>query len=73
MIWLGQTEATDDLAGRELRQIALALRFAAIGEDRVHDERRLHRHGRAVAGIDPFHLAFLDRANESELLVVCFS
>ena len=57
MIGLGQAEAADDLARCELRQILLALRLAAIGEDRVHDERGLHRHRRAVAGIDALDLA----------------
>ena len=57
VIGLGQAEAADDLARCELRQILLALRLAAIGEDRVHDERGLHRHGRAVAGIDALDLA----------------
>src|SRR6516165_5211372 len=57
VIGLGEAEATDDLARCEFRQIALALRFAAIGEDRMHHERGLHRHGGAVAGIDPLDLA----------------
>ena len=41
---LGQTKTTDGLAARHRRQPTLALRFAAIGEDRVHAERGLHRH-----------------------------
>src|SRR5262249_9162214 len=57
VIGLGEAEATDDLARCEFRQIPLALRFAAIGEDRMHHERGLHRHGGAVAGIDPLDLA----------------
>ena len=57
VVGLGQAEAADHLAGRELRQIFLALRFRAVGEDRMHHERGLHRHRRAVAGIDPLDLA----------------
>ena len=33
------------------------LRLGAVREDRLHHERRLHRHGRAEAGIDPLELA----------------
>jgi hypothetical protein len=57
VVGLGEAEAADDLSRRQLGQIFLALRLAAIGKDRVHDERGLHRHGRAIAGIDALDLA----------------
>ena len=57
MIRLGQAEAADPLAGGELGQIFHPLRFGAVGIDRMHDQRALHAHGRAVAGIDPLRLA----------------
>ena len=57
MVGLGQAEAADDLAGRELRQIFAALRLGAVGIDRIHHQRGLHRHRRAVAGIDALELA----------------
>src|SRR5439155_24687431 len=56
-IGLGQAEAADPLAGGEFGQIFLALGFVAIGIDRIHHQRRLHRIHRAVAGIDPLDLA----------------
>ena len=34
-----------------------ALLVAAVGIDRIHDQRGLHRHHRAIARIDPFNLA----------------
>ncbi len=55
VVGLGQAEAAEHFAGRELRQIFAALRLGAVGIDRVHHQRRLHRHHRAVAGIDTFH------------------
>jgi hypothetical protein len=45
------------LAGCELRQALLALRLRAVGVDRVHHERGLHAHARAIAGIDALDLA----------------
>ena len=57
VVGLGQAEAADEFAARELRQIFAPLRLAAIGVDRVHDQRRLHRHRRAIAGIDALDLA----------------
>ncbi len=54
---LGQAEAADPLAGGELGQVFLALVLVAIGVDRVHHQRRLHRIHRAVAGIDPLDFA----------------
>ena len=57
VIGLGEAEAADEFAGRELRQIFAPLRLAAVGVDRVHHQRRLHRHRRAIAGIDALDLA----------------
>ena len=57
VVGFGEAEAADEFAGRELGQIFAALRFAAVGIDRVHDEGGLHRHHRAVAGIDPLDFA----------------
>ena len=54
---LGQAEAADELATRQARQVFLPLRRVAIGVDRIHDERALHAHHRAVAGIDALDLA----------------
>ncbi len=54
---LGQAKAADPFAGRELGQIFLALVLVAIGIDRVHHQRGLHRIHRAIAGIDPLDLA----------------
>ena len=45
------------LSGRKLRQIFASLRLGAIGIDRIHHQRRLHRHRRAVSGIDALELA----------------
>ncbi len=44
VIGFGQAEAADSLAGRKLRQIFATLRLGAIGVDRIHHQRRLHRH-----------------------------
>ena len=54
---LGQAEAADQLGLGELGQILPLLRLAAVGVDRVHHQRRLHRQRRAIAGIDALHLA----------------
>ena len=56
-IGLGEAEAADPFAGGEFRQVFLALVLVAIGIDRMHHQRRLHRIHRAVAGIDPLDLA----------------
>ena len=58
-VGLGQAEAADPFAGRELRQIFLPLLLRAVGIDRVHHEARLDRHRRAVAAVDA-----LDRARD---------
>ena len=57
VVGLSEPEAADHRAGRELGQIFAPLRFAAIGVDRMHHERGLHRHGRAITGIDALDLA----------------
>ena len=57
VIGLGQAEAADPFAGGKLRQVFLALRFRAVGEDREHDERALHAHHRAIARVDALDLA----------------
>ena len=51
---LGEAERTDDFAPRHARQVALLLLFAAVREDRVHAERRLHRDETAQARIAAF-------------------
>ena len=56
-IRLGQAEAADPLAGGELGQVFLALVLVAIGVDRIHHQRRLHRVHRAIAAIDALDLA----------------
>ena len=57
VVGLGEAEAAEQLGGRHLRQIFAPLRFAAIGVDRLHGERGLHRHRRAEAGIDALQFA----------------
>lgn len=54
---LGQPEAADPLAADKLRKVLPLLLFRAVGENRINDERRLHAHHRAIAGIDALHLA----------------
>ena len=56
VVGLGEAKAADDLAGCELRQVFAALRLAAELEDGMHDQRGLHRHGGAIAGIHPLDL-----------------
>ena len=53
MVGLGQAKAADPFAGGQLGQVFLFLRFVAVGVDRVHDQRRLHADGAAVAAVDP--------------------
>ena len=57
MIRLGQAKAADHLAAGQLRQILVALLFVAVGVDRVHHQRRLHGHGRAIAAVHPLDFA----------------
>ena len=79
-IGLRQAEAADPFAARQFRKIFLALLVAAVGVDRMHDERGLYAHHRAIAGIDALDLtrdqsishvigfgtAILDRQRRSE-------
>src|ERR1044072_2653320 len=58
-VGLGEPEAADQLALRQLRQVLHALRLAAVLVDRVHDERALHRGERTQAGVAALEL--LDR------------
>ncbi len=53
---LRQAEAADHLAAGHVGKPAPPLRLRSEGEDRVHDQRGLHAHGRAVAGIDRLDL-----------------
>ena len=55
-VGLGEPEAADQLPGREVRQVLLALRLVSVGMNGVHDQARLHADRRAVAGIDPLDL-----------------
>ena len=57
VVGLGEAEAADPLAGGELGQVLHALLFGAVGIDRMHDQRGLHAHRRAVARIDALDLA----------------
>ncbi len=56
-VGLGQAEAADQLASGQPRQPFALLLFGAVGVDRVHDERRLDAHRRAIAAVDPLDLA----------------
>ena len=56
-IGFGQAEATDEPAFGEAGEVAALLRLGPVGVKRIHHEARLHRHHRAVAGIDPLDLA----------------
>jgi hypothetical protein len=57
VVRLGEAEAADPFAARQLRQVLLLLRLGAELVDRHHHERRLHAHHRAVAGVDALDLA----------------
>src|SRR3546814_4268800 len=56
-VGFGQAETADQFAAGKTGQEALFLLLAAIGVDRVHHERALHRTGRAIARIDALDLA----------------
>ena len=56
-IGFGQPETADQTARRQFRQIFRSHSIRAIGIDRIHHQRRLHRHHRAVAAVHPLHLA----------------
>ena len=57
VVGLGQAEAADPLAARQLGQVFLLLRLGAELIDRHHHQRGLHAHHRAVARIDPLDFA----------------
>ena len=79
----GEAETSDRLARLHLRQPAILLFIRAVGEDRVHHQRALHRYEAAqprIAALDFLHdqpvfdvaqaraaVAFEIRAQESEL------
>ena len=55
-VGLGQAEAADRLAAGHRRQPALLLRLGAVGVDRVHAQRALHRDEAAQAGVAALEL-----------------
>ncbi len=57
MTGFGQAEAADQFAARQRRQVLAPLRLAAEGVDGHHDQRGLHAHHRAKAGIHALDLA----------------
>jgi len=57
VIGFSQAKAADDLAGCKFGQKFAALRFGPVGIDRIHHQRRLHRHRRSVAGIHTLQFA----------------
>ena len=56
-IGLGQTKATDPLTRGQLGQIFLALRFRAVGIDRIDHQAGLHGHHGTIARVHALHLA----------------
>ena len=54
---LGEPEAANELAARQAGQVLTPLAVVAVGMDRIHDERTLHAHHRAEAGVDALDLA----------------
>jgi hypothetical protein len=55
-IRFGQAKAAHPLTGGELGQIFLLLLFRAESLNRIHHQRRLDAHGRAIATVDGFDL-----------------
>ena len=53
-MWFGQAKAADDFASGHARQPFAFLLLAAIGKDRIHAQRALHRDKAAQARIAPF-------------------
>ena len=47
-VWFGEAKTADPFAGGQSWQIFAALSLAAIGVDRVHNERGLHTHHGAI-------------------------
>ena len=56
-IRLGQAKAAHPLAGGQLGQVFVALGIGAVGVNRVHHQRALHTHCRAIARIHPLDFA----------------
>src|SRR6185312_137705 len=57
VVRLGQPEAADPFARRQLGEIFLPLPLGAEREDRVHHQRALHAHGRAITAVDALYLS----------------
>ena len=57
MIRLGQTEAANQFASRQLRQIFQSLLFAAVAVNGVHDQRGLDAHRGSITTVHPFYFA----------------
>ncbi len=55
-VGLGQAEAADDRAGRQLGEVLALLLLGAVGVDRVHDEAALHARRGAHAGVAALEL-----------------
>ena len=55
-IRFGQAKTADPFTTRQLWQVLAPLLLRAIGIDRIDHQRRLHRHHRSVAAIDPLDL-----------------
>jgi hypothetical protein len=55
-VGLGEAEAADGLAAREAREPATLLLLGAVGVDRVHHQRALHRAERADARVAALEL-----------------
>ena len=53
VVRLGEAKSSHDLALCELGEETLLLLLRAVGVNWVHDQRRLHTHGGAVAAVDP--------------------
>ena len=52
-----EPETADELAGGKARQVLVLLELRAEGVDRVHHQRTLHAHRRAVGRVNHLHLA----------------
>jgi len=57
VVRLGEAEAAHELPACEPGEETLALGLRAVGVDRMHDQRGLHAHRRAIARVDPLDLA----------------
>ena len=56
-VGFGQAETADEFACGKPGQILLPLFVGAIGIDRIHHQRGLHRHHGPIAAVHPFDLA----------------